>query len=58
MELREKGTVIADFYSMQKYLLKRKRFIDLTGNNVNHPNDFMIRCHAQLLTELFISTRN
>lgn len=58
MELREKGTVIADFYSMQKYLLKRKRFIDLTGNNVNHPNDFMIRCHAQLLTELFISTTN
>lgn len=54
MQLQEQGTVIADFCSMQKYLLHRKRFIDLTGNNVNHPNDFMIRCHGQLLSEMFI----
>ena len=54
MGFQEQGTVIADFYSMQKFLLQRKRFIDLTGNNVNHPNDFMIRCHAQLLSEMFI----
>lgn len=54
MDLQGQGTVIADFCSMQKYLLQRKRFIDLTGNNVNHPNDFMIRCHGQLLSEMFI----
>lgn len=54
MKLQEQGTVIADFYSMQKFLLQRKRFIDLTGNNVNHPNDFMIRCHGQVLSEMFI----
>lgn len=52
--LQRQGTIIADFYSMQKYLLKRKRFIDLTGNNVNHPNDFMIRCHAHLLCDMLI----
>lgn len=35
-------------------VLKRKRFIDITGNNVNHPNDFMVRCHGQLLAEMLI----
>ena len=56
MALQETGTAVADFYSMQKYLLDRKRFVDLTGNNVNHPNDFTIRCHAQLLSGLFIKS--
>lgn len=52
--LEDERTVIANFYGMQKCLLERKRFIDLTGNNVNHPNDFMIRCHAQLLSAMII----
>lgn len=52
--LKEPGTMIADFNTMQKFLLKKKRFIDLTGNNVNHPNDFLIRCHAQLLSALLL----
>lgn len=54
LKLQKPGTVIADFNGLQKYLLERKRFIDLTGNNVNHPNDFMIRCHAQVLSDMFI----
>jgi len=48
------GTAIASFYHMQKALLEKKRFVDMTGNNVNHPNDFMIRCHAQNLAGLLI----
>jgi hypothetical protein len=50
------GTAIASFYHMQKALLEKKRFIDMTGNNVNHPNDFMIRCHAQNLACILIQT--
>lgn len=53
--LTETGIVVADFGKMQEELLKIKRFIDLTGNNVNHPNDFMIRCHAQLITEMLLN---
>ena len=49
------GTAIASFYHMQKALLEKKRFIDMTGNNVNHPNDFMIRCHAALLSSMLIA---
>ncbi len=52
--LAETGIVVADFGNMQAELLKVKRFIDLTGNNVNHPNDFMIRCHAQFIAEMLL----
>ena len=48
------GTVVASFYHMQKALLEKKRFVDMTGNNVNHPNDFMIRMHAQTLASMLI----
>ncbi len=34
-------------------LLSRKRFVDMTGNNINHPNDFLIRIYAQALSALF-----
>ena len=53
-ELECAGTAIASFYHLQKALLEKKRFVDMTGNNVNHPNDFMIRCHAQTLACMLI----
>lgn len=53
-KLQKQGIAIADFYDMQKWLMKKKRFIDMTGNNVNHPNDFLIRCHAQLISAMLI----
>lgn len=44
---------ICDMTHMHLDLLKRKRFKDMTGNNINHPNDFLIRIYAQsLLTVL------
>jgi len=30
-------------------LLKRKAFKDMSGNNINHPNDFLIRIYAQTI---------
>ena len=35
--------------SVSKYVLSRTRFRDVSGNNINHPNDFMIRLYAQTL---------
>lgn len=57
-EMEQEGIAVADFGSMQEELLKTKRFIDMTGNNVNHPNDFFIRCQAQLLAGLLIQDAN
>jgi acyl-CoA thioesterase-1 len=48
------GVVIADMTSMWEALLKRKRFYDLTGNGVNHPNDFGHCIYAQSLLALLI----
>lgn len=40
---------VAKVTSMNAELLKRKRFRDMTGNNVNHPNDYLARLYAQTI---------
>ena len=45
------GTAVANMTEMHTYLLSKKRFADMTGNNVNHPNDFLARVYAQVVTE-------
>lgn len=47
------GIAVADITGMQQELHSRKRFIDTTGNNVNHPNDFFHRLYAQYLLGMF-----
>ena len=32
-------------------LLQRKKFIDVTGNNINHPNDYLSRVYAVTLLQ-------
>lgn len=49
---REKDTVL-NMTNIHSKLLERKRFIDMTGNNINHPNDFLIRIYAQAMINLF-----
>lgn len=44
----------ADVRGVHKRLLKSKRFVDMTGNNVNHPNDFLIRVYAQTILQKLI----
>ena len=48
---------LADLTTMWGQMLERKRVVDLTGNGVNHPNDFGHRVYAStilgLLTEPF-----
>ena len=44
---------VADVTSPWLELLQRKPFHDLSGNNVNHPNDFSHRLYAQVIGELF-----
>lgn len=43
------GVVVADVWSIHEYLLENKTYWDMTGNHVNHPNDFMVRIYAQVL---------
>jgi len=46
------GIAFADLTSMWENLLERKNNCDLTGNGVNHPNDFGHRIHAQVVLGL------
>ena len=53
-ELRGPGIALADLTSVWETLLKEKRYWDLTGNGVNHPNDFGHRLYAQVLMSLLV----
>ncbi len=48
------GVALADMTSVWAELLKHKKDWDLTGNGVNHPNDFGHRIYAQVLSALLI----
>jgi lysophospholipase L1-like esterase len=54
-ELETTDVVLADVTTLWQDLLKRKTFADLTGNGINHPNDFGHRIYAQVICELFAS---
>ena len=46
-KLKGNGVGIMDVTTAHEYLLTRKSYRDMTGNNVNHPNDFLCRIYAQ-----------
>lgn len=48
------GVALADVTALWDELLKTKRYLDLTGNGINHPNDFGHRLQAQLLLALLV----
>ena len=53
-KLCKPGVALADMTSVWEEFLKRKKDWDLTGNGVNHPNDFGHRVYAQVLSTLLI----
>jgi len=50
--LESKRIAVADVWSVASYILKTKRYGDIGGNHVNHPNDFMVRVYAQVTDAL------
>lgn len=42
---------VAPVTSMSRFVCSRKRFRDHSGNNINHPNDFMIRIYTQTILQ-------
>ncbi len=53
-DLTGPGIVLVDMTSVHTELLKYKSYQDLTGNDINHPNDFLIRWYAQQILSLMI----
>ena len=48
------GIAVADVTSIWAEMLKHKRHYDITGNGVNHPNDFGHRVYAQVISALLV----
>lgn len=44
-----KGVAVVNMTKTHEGLLQRKRYEDMTGNNVNHTNDYLSRVYAQTL---------
>jgi hypothetical protein len=53
-ELTGPGIVVVDMTEVHRELLKNKSYQDMTGNNINHPNDFLIRWYAQEIAGILI----
>jgi len=53
-ELCGAGAALADLTSLWNALLERKSVHDLTGNGINHPNDFGHRLYAQTILGLLV----
>ena len=55
-KLRNEGVPcdVARVTSASEAVLKRKEFIDYTGNNINHPNDFFSRVYAQTALQTLV----
>jgi lysophospholipase L1-like esterase len=52
--LTSKGIAFADMTAVHRELLQYKSYQDLTGNHINHPNDFLIRWYAQEIAGLLV----
>lgn len=51
--LRQPGVAAADVTTIWSWLVGRKHYLDLSGNGVNHPNDFGHRVYAETILALF-----
>ncbi len=44
------GIALVNMQEIHEYMISAKKYVDMTSNNVNHPNDFFIRFYAQAMT--------
>jgi lysophospholipase L1-like esterase len=54
LALRGPGIAVADMTSLWTDIIKSKRYLDLTGNGINHPNDFGHRLYAAVMMGMLV----
>ena len=52
LQMEREGVAVMQMTSVHESLLARKRFYDMTGNDINHPNDYLSRAYAQTVLRL------
>lgn len=58
LSVKRPGTAFADMTTTELDMLKRKDYLDLSGNGANHPNDFLHRVYAQKILEVLIPPKS
>lgn len=53
--LKSPGVALVDIMSLHAELLRKKRYEDMTGNMINHPNDFLARVYAQAVSATLVN---
>ena len=48
------GVALVPMTDIHQYLLTKKRYDDMNGNGVNHPNDFLARIYGQAIAQCLI----
>jgi lysophospholipase L1-like esterase len=56
-KLAGEGVALADVTAVWELMLKNKHDLDLTGNGLNHPNDFGHRLYAQAVLPVLIARK-
>jgi hypothetical protein len=51
------GVALADLTEVWQLLLRHKHDLDLTGNGLNHPNDFGHRLYAQAILSVLVEKK-
>lgn len=51
--LAGEGVAYVDMFHFHDKLLKQKDFVSMSGNNINHPNDWLIRVYTMNLLSVF-----
>jgi len=51
LDYEEKGIAVANVTEVHRSVLEKKRFADMTGNEINHANDYTARLYAQTLLQ-------
>ena len=54
LEKEYSGVAVARMLDVEDHLLQHKRYYDMTANNINHYNDFMVRVQASAVAQLLI----
>ncbi len=54
LESAYSGVAVADITTMHEYLLTFKNYLDTSGDNMCHPNDFMSRVFSQVCLETIV----
>ena len=55
--LEDTGITVLDMTTVFLWMLRRKRYCEISGNNLNHPNDFGYMFYTDALKELFVSLK-